>query len=258
MKKIRWIILTILMAFCSFMLVEAKVSAAEVYATVTSQDIFGDTISKVTVYSNGKIELEYKYGLRKADVYYCVKGEQCDSGNYSTPINIVDATALAPFKNTEAGLAKHTYNLKLDSDFQYRVRVEAFFGTSSAYSGTESVYGSFTVGSVQIADTNENYINGKNLGGVGDKELRGAMSKIQVVVNKAVLPIIYIITSLFFIIKGTILGFQIVKSADEPSTRREKIHGLKWLIIGVAITYAATSVVGLITGFFKNEFGLNL
>lgn len=256
MKKIRWIIVALLMAFCSVVFAESKVSAAEVYASVTSQDIFGDTISKVTVYSNGKIELEYKYGIRKADVYYCVKGEECDNGTYSV-INIVDATALAPFKNTESGLAKHTYNLQLDSGFQYRVRVEAFFGTSSAYSGTESIYGSFTVGSVQVADTNENYINGKSLGGIGDQELSGAMGKIQVVVNKAVLPIIYIITTLFFIIKGTILGFQIVKSADEPSTRREKIHGLKWLIIGVGITYAATSVVGLVSGFFKTEFGLN-
>lgn len=256
MKKISWIIVAVLMAFCSLVFAESRVSAAEVYASVTSQDIFGDTISKVTVYSNGKVELEYKYGLRKADVYYCVKGEECDNGTYSV-INVVDATALAPFKNTEAGLAKHTYNLKLDSGFQYRVRVEAFFGTSSAYSGTESIYGSFTVGSVQIADTNEKYINGKSLGSIGDQELNGAMGKIQVVVNKAVLPIIYIITTLFFIIKGTILGFQIVKSADEPSTRREKIHGLKWLIIGVGITYAATSVVGLVTGFFKTEFGLN-
>lgn len=256
MKKIRWIFIVVAMTFCFFVSTKTNVHAAEVIANATSQDIFGDTISKITIYSNGKIELEYKYGIRKADMYYCIKGEQCDNGNYSV-LNIIDATELMPFKNDGASLAKHTYNIQLDPGFEYRIRVEAFFGTSNAYSGTESIYGSFTVGSVQIADTKDNYINGKEIGSVGNEHLDGALGKVQVVVNKAILPIIYIVTSLFLIIKGTVLGFQIVKSADDPNVRREKIHGLKWLIIGVAITYAATSVVGLVTGFFKSELNLN-
>lgn len=246
-----------LMFFCSCIITHTKVNAAEVFATTTSEDIFGDVISKITVYSNGKIELEYKYGIRKADMYYCIKGEQCDDPNNYYVKNIIDATELMPFKNDGTSLAKHIYNIQLDPGFEYRIRVEAFFGTSNAYSGTESIYGSFTVGSVQIADTKDNYINGKGIGSVGNEHLDGALGKIQVVVNKAILPIIYIVTSLFLIIKGTVLGFQIVKSADEPNVRREKIHGLKWLIIGVAITYAATSVVGLVTGFFKSELNLN-
>jgi len=43
-----------------------------------------------------------------------------------------------------------------------------------------------------------------------------------------------------------------VKSADDSETRSQKVHALKWLIIGVAIATMASTVVGVLTGFFES------
>ena len=171
----------------------------------------------------------------------------------------MESDAQNPYKNTEMGLAKYEFNADIDAQKPYRLRVEAYFGTSSAYSGTESINGSFTVGAVQIADTEDEYINdgseSSNLN-IKDSRISKLMEKIKNVVNTIILPIIYAVTGFILVIKGAILGVQIVKSADDPSVRREKIGALKWLIIGVAITYAAASLVGVVSGFFQNAFNL--
>ena len=233
-----------------------KVIAASVIASVSDEDIFGEQISSVRVFNNGKVELQYKYGLKKVDMYYCVKGESCDQGVYNRQ-SIMEATLDEPYKNTESGMAKYTFAIDLDKKVEYRVRIEAYFGTSNAYSGGESVTGAFTVGAVQIADTNDNYINGNAAkDNVSDSRLSDLLEKIRKIVNNIILPIIYTVTSVFLVIKGAILGFQIVKSADQPDVRREKIGALKWLFIGVAIAYAATTAVGFVSGFFEDVFEL--
>ena len=233
-----------------------KVGAVSVIASVSNEDIFGETISSIRVFNNGKVELQYRYGLKKVDMYYCVKGEACDQGVYSVK-NIMEATIDEPYKNTESGMAKYTFAIDLDKKVEYRVRIEAYFGTSNAYSGGEGITGSFTVGAVQIADTNDNYINGSaSKNSISDSRLSGLLEKIQKVVNNIILPIIYTVTSVFLVVKGAILGVQIVKSADQADIRREKIGALKWLFIGVAISYAATTAVGFVSGFFEGVFEL--
>jgi len=83
-----------------------------------------------------------------------------------------------------------------------------------------------------------------------DESLQGAMDKIGDIVG-TILTIIYIVLGLFLVIKGAILGMQIVKAADEPQVRQEKISSLKWLVIGVAIAYAVTYAADLLVGYFS-------
>ena len=91
---------------------------------------------------------------------------------------------------------------------------------------------------------------------IENEEVNQMMQTITNIVYNTLLPIIYIALGAFLVVKGAILGFQIVKSADEPQVRQEKISSLKWLVIGVAVAYAATILVNIVTGYFKNEFGL--
>ena len=63
--------------------------------------------------------------------------------------------------------------------------------------------------------------------------------------------IIYIVLAAFLVVKGAILGMQIVKAADEPQVRQEKIGSLKWLVIGVAIAALASGGVQFLTGFIS-------
>ena len=58
---------------------------------------------------------------------------------------------------------------------------------------------------------------------------------------------------LFLVVKGAILGMQIVKAADEPQVRQEKIGSLKWLVIVVAIAYGVTGIANIVTNVMKKE-----
>lgn len=236
---------------------QQKVAAAEVVAYSSQEDIFGDIVSYIGINSDGKIELKYKYGLRKADVYYCAKGEGCDSGYYES-INIMEADSNNSYKNVDKEFETYWYKIPFkQTGVEYRVRVEAYFGTTSGYTGTEAIGGSFMISSVQIADTTDKYIMA-SANNVKDSRIRELLDEIQVITNMIVLPIIYIITTMFLIIRGAILGVQIVKSADNSSVRSEKVGALKWLVIGVAIAYVATTLVGVVSGFFAESLGISL
>ena len=89
---------------------------------------------------------------------------------------------------------------------------------------------------------------------IEDEELRSMMEKVSDIVMDIVMPLLYAVISIFFVVKGAILGFQIVKAADEPQVRQEKIGALKWLVIGVAVAYAATGLVHVVTGVVSGAF----
>ena len=80
------------------------------------------------------------------------------------------------------------------------------------------------------------------------------MDKVSDIVMSIVMPVLYAVIGVFLVVKGAILGFQIVKAADEPQVRQEKIGALKWLVIGVAIAYAATGLVHVVTGVISGAF----
>ncbi len=90
---------------------------------------------------------------------------------------------------------------------------------------------------------------------VVDENIESLLTEIEEIVNTIVMPIIWVVLGMFFLVKGTLLGVQIVKSADEPQVRQEKIGSLKWLVIGVAISYATSFVVSAVIGFFEEKFG---
>ena len=122
------------------------------------------------------------------------------------------------------------------------------------YYDTENIYTVLDVSSNDL-------INGKEVGGNGsatddidDDNIKGLMEKINDIVHGTVMPIIWVVLGLFLVVKGALLGVQIVKAADEPQVRQEKIGSLKWLVIGVGIAYASSFVVDLVIGFFSDAF----
>ena len=111
--------------------------------------------------------------------------------------------------------------------------------------------GQFTSLTFKVGDILNN-----NTSNIEDPEVNAMMQKIIGIVHDTILPIIYIVLGIFLVVKGAILGVQIVKSADEPQIRQEKVGSLKWLVIGVAIAYAASIIVNVVTNYFKGVFGL--
>lgn len=79
--------------------------------------------------------------------------------------------------------------------------------------------------------------------------LEPALEMIEEVVG-TIMIVIYVVLGLFLVVKGALLGMQIVKAADEPQVRQEKIGALKWLVIGVAIAYGVAGLVDILTNYF--------
>lgn len=86
---------------------------------------------------------------------------------------------------------------------------------------------------------------------IGDEKISGLMGKITEIVYNIVLPVIWGLLGVFLIVKGSILGTQIVKSADSPEVRQAKIGSLKWLLIGVAVAYGSTAVIKALEDIIK-------
>ncbi len=87
---------------------------------------------------------------------------------------------------------------------------------------------------------------------IGDSGLSDAMATVIDVAN-TLLVIIYIVLGVLLVIKGALLGVQIVKAADEPQVRQEKIGSLKWLVIGVAIGYGVAAVAQILLSYFAKQ-----
>ena len=85
---------------------------------------------------------------------------------------------------------------------------------------------------------------------ISDTSISEAMSKLTEIVNGTIMPIIYAAIGLFLVVKGALLGMQIVKAADEPQVRQEKIGALKWLVIGVAIAFGVAFVAQIVISYF--------
>lgn len=255
MKKILLYTFVMFFAVLLFSLNSTEIEAKKALATKNLDTISGDTIGTIAIYDNGEVAIGYKYGLRLAKLSYCEKGEKCDSNIY-TPFKIIEASINDYYKGNGESLKMLSHKItELDTEKEYGIRVEAYFGVNSGYKGIESILGSPSISSMQVLETDtDKYVKPTNSGNYGDAGIDKLMSKAQSIVNTFILPILYAGISLFVVIKGAILGVQIVKSADDPNVRAEKVRALKWLVIGVGVAYAASTLVAVVTGFFKDAF----
>ncbi len=252
MKKVLYLVCLVFTMIVMFSLKSQNVEAKELIASGTDSGLFGP-IGEIKVYDNGEIAIDYKYGLRRVDVYYCISPEDCDLNIYSM-INIQTSSIEEPFKNNENELATYTYMLQLSNKHNYKLKISAYFGTGSGYSGVESISGAPTIkGPFVVQSTSE--LKGENINSeVSDEGINNMLDDLVEITNTILLPIMYAVTGMVLVIKGTWLGVEIVKSADNSEERAQKVGGLKWLLIGVFIAFGASTLIGLLTGFF-NDFG---
>lgn len=158
-----------------------------------------------------------------------------------------------PILSDLANLNGQNYTLFVTTNFCARRS-----GSNGVYTGCEywdpDISKLYTKLHVSMDDLQNGLFIGATDGEIADDGINSMMTKIEDIVNGTVMPILWAVLGLFLVIKGTITGVQIVKSADEPQVRQEKIGSLKWLVIGVAIAYGATFAVSVVLSFFENTF----
>ncbi len=92
--------------------------------------------------------------------------------------------------------------------------------------------------------------------GAGDND-NEANQNIEKMIFDDIIPALLIILGIAAALVGTILGYQIIKSADEPQARQEKISQLKNIIIGIIMVFiillAAEPVTDLVRKYLVGE-----
>lgn len=232
-----------------------------------------------------KISITYQRGIDKDTAQYkiCRKPEgaiiaaptDCtdvvvDWTNFITEGNYSDYISKENASKADKNTTKKTFEVEVDSfllksenrESEYVIFVQTFFcavreGEAGSYGSCQywhnsknDANGQFAKKEFKVGDVLNKTISTE----IENEGLNDMMEKISAVVYDTVMPIIYGVLGLFLVVKGAILGVQIVKAADEPQVRQEKIGSLKWLIIGCAIAFLAAGVVHAVMGFFSGAF----
>jgi hypothetical protein len=254
-----------------------SVNKNEVKITVTYQR--GFDISEKTVYmwcektSIDALPNPINCTAEEGEVPYFQLGKGAEASNL--PQNYISQANAA---HADSNLISHTFTVNksddellksMESGKYYDLVVMHYFCAVRQKSADGNSYPSceywdptniYTV----ISVTSNDILNNKTVGSIdlsgsiddiGDDDVETLMKQITDIVNNTVLPITWVALGLFLVVKGSLLGVQIVKAADEPQVRQEKIGSLKWMVIGVAISYGASFVVGILLNFFSGAFG---
>jgi len=216
------------------------------------------------------IKFEFQFGIKDIDIYICARNEgqtSCVDTEYLSKFEDLkdDKKDINVSASQSIRTYEHTFSVPVDykdkkswhlKDYQddldgktgkpineYKIIVKANFCTARnqehsdciAWKGTETVL--------------ENKFSFET-GFTNNAQLDDTLASILNIVNNMVMPALWIILGVLLIVRGVILGIQIVKSSDEPDVRKQKINGLIWLFIGIFVAYVITISASLVMSFF--------
>lgn len=89
-----------------------------------------------------------------------------------------------------------------------------------------------------------------NVGFTSSSEMNKTISQMLNITNNVVIPILWVILGIILIVRGIMLGIDIVKTADEPEVRKKKISGLIWLFVGIFLAFVVTGTASAVMSMF--------
>lgn len=254
-----------------------------------SKNIINVSVSKNSV----KVNVRYQKGISKetAKYYWCpiengsadIPNDPSDCNGDVKEVNYIDISeyseldfiSKSPADTADSKLTSYTFTVNKEDDPILNDLASLIEKGSNRYvlfaevsfCGRREVYADGTIGScayyddakyvrteVSLTHLTDSHFN-DFAQDIEDEGIKTTMQLIEDIVMNTVLPIIWAVLGLFLVVKGALLGVQIVKSADEPQVRQEKIGSLKWLVIGVAIAFLSTGVVAVVMSFFGDMAG---
>lgn len=262
-------------SFSKFMMLIASVFFMVVFSTNTANAAFYEPANdKVVSYKMDRttdkleVSIQYQLGIKDVVVYICTKNDiqssctddgykskyvdQLIKGEDSAQINRSEEPTVITLEFVSAtdGEQLSEYrdevlsNGKVDST--YRIMVEAKF--CSVRTADHLQCNTWVNDGASILVLNEQFELNKGI--TNSSELNQTLAEMLNIVNNIVIPAMWALLAVLLIIRGILLGIDIVKLADEPEARKNKVNGLVWLIIGVAAGYGITIAASLVMSSF--------
>ena len=67
-----------------------------------------------------------------------------------------------------------------------------------------------------------------------------------------IIPVLLGILGFAAVVSCSVLGYQIVKSADEPQERAQKVHNLKIILLGIGVAFVILMLIKPIINIIEN------
>ena len=186
----------------------------------------------IKLYNDYTIEFNFEHALNGYKIWVCEE-DDCDDKKPT----IASSQIFYGPNNISEKLAEHM-SVEEGEEKIYIIEAQGTFRNSKT---------SYTANIVQLEYKVElKKVDGEIFYDVFIEETQGALK----VIKTWVIPGLYILFALTVIVKGILLGIDIVHLSDQPDLRREKIRAFIYFFVAmVAITIVTTSV-GYITGLF--------
>lgn len=233
MKKVLYCLLgcvfIFLFNFNSVVHAETKVVEKAVAPGISASD---PEVGSIILYDNYKLEFNYVRSVKNIKIWVCEKN-MCDMDNPTIGSNqvYIDESKKLEYDLTEYFVVEEgknaTYIVKATAEFS----VTYYSGPSIATLNHE----------IEIKN-----VDGEILFNILTEESEGAIKAVKT----WVLPGLYVLFALTLVIKGVLLGIDIVNYSDQPDVRREKIHAFVYFGIGIIAVSLVTTCVGFLMGLF--------
>ena len=208
------------------------------------------------------VSIQYQNAIQGVEVYICTKDQNTASScatstalsHYVSPnfdtwiINKNGDRAIynMHFDNVTDGGGIHITQYNDTDDNQYRVLVKAVFCVALNDTGNDCADNMVDEEYQDIYF--EIFTLDKSFTGSGT--VNSTIARVLEIVNNIVIPVLWVLMGVLLLVRGIMLGIDIVKNSDDPEIRKKKITGLVWLFIGVGIGYIITIAASAIMTTF--------
>lgn len=118
------------------------------------------------------------------------------------------------------------------------------------YAGNEKIVNGTPVRAA-YGSPNNTYVDTNVVVIVANTEVKEQLGDVEAIVFDTIIPALMIVLGISAAVAISVLGYQIVKSADEAGERQEKIKRLRSILIGIGIAFIILIAAGPFTNLVK-------
>lgn len=230
MKRFTFYIIT----FCICLLVvifPVRVEAKEPLKTEKAVSLSGEEVGSIILYDDYTIVFEHLYRVNNIEITVCKK-DFCDG---------VEPQIVSTNTYINQEIVEFSLNdlLVREENVSYVIKATGHFKPTS---------GAIT----SITTTLNHVIELSDESTSDDKSNKILMSldNVKAFCNQWIIPIIYIVLAVTFVIKAILLCIDLIKYSDNHEVRSEKLRAFIYLFVALLVIALINSSVGYITGLF--------